>query len=414
VAAQWLVDGVTALAWAVVAYKLPSLLRSPKDPARRSYWLSLFAMAAALTVLLPQVYLWLDRVTAVPNLSRLLGDSLGIVAAWAGQSLLLYANYPVVEARPRSQRLSWALVAVLAAMAVCFALAPAQPEDRAFTGHYAHVPAILAYRLIFLGWLGVAMVNFTRLSWRYAHVSLHASLRAGFRLVAVGGVLGLGYVANEVLRSGATYLNVADPLPAARLSQLLIAGFMATGLIGTTMPAWGPHAGIPALVDWLHRYHSLRRLYPLWRALYQASPQIALFPPVPFLADILAWRKLEFRLQRRVVEIRDGQLMLRPYRHPAAIEYARELCANIRLAEEEAAFVLEATDLAVALQMRAAGRVMGSVTPTPLAPVGADLDSEAAALERVARCYRHSPLVQAVLARLQPDCVPTPLTVGKA
>ena len=258
------------------------------------------------------------------------------------------------------------------------------------------------------------MANFARLSWRYAHVSLHVSLRIGFRLVAVGGILGLGFVANEALRSGTTYLNVADPLPAARLSQLLIAGFMAAGLTGTTMPAWGPHAGIPALVDWLHRYRSLRRLYPLWLALYQASPQIALFPPVPFLADILAWRQLEFRLHRRVVEIRDGQLMLRPYRHPAAMEYARELCATAGLAEEEAAVVLEATDLAVALRMRAAGRVMGSLAPTPLAPAGANLESEAAALERVARCYRRSPLVQAVLTRLQPDCAPAPLAVGKA
>ncbi len=408
---QWLVDAVTVLAWAVVAYKLPSLLRSPKDLAKRSYWLSLFAMAAALTVLLPQVYLWVDRVTSVPNLSRLLGDGLGVVAAWAGQSLLLYANYPVTAARPRARKLSWALVLVLVLMAACFALAPAQPEDRTFTGHYTHLPTILAYRLVFLAWLGLAMVNFTRLSWRYAHVSQRPSLRVGFRLVAVGGVLGLGYVVNEALRSGTTYVNVSDPLPAARLSQFLIAGFMTTGLIGTTMPAWGPYVGIPTLVGWLKAYRSLRRLFPLWLALYQASPQIALFPPASLLSDILAWRHLRFRLHRRVIEIRDGELMLRPYRDPAAVEYARDLCADAGLAEEQAAVVLEASDLAVALRMHAAGQAMGSVTPMPYAPSGTTLESETAALELVTRCYRRSSLVQAVVARVEADRTNTPLTV---
>lgn len=410
---QWLVDGVTVLAWAVVVYKLPSLLRSPRDLARRSYWISLFAMAAALTVLLPQVYLWIDRVTGVPNLSRLLGDGLGVLAAWAGQSLLLYANYPAVEAGPRSLKLSWALILVLVVMASCFALAPAQPEDRDFTGHYTHLPTILVYRMVFLAWLGLAMVNFTRLSWRYARVSQRPPLRVGFRLVAIGGVVGLGYVANEAIRSGTTYANVVDPLPAARLSQFLIAGFMTTGLIGTTMPAWGPHVGIPSLARWLHTYRSLRRLYPLWFVLCQASPQIALFPPVSLLSDILAWRHLDFRLHRRVIEIRDGEVMLRPYRHPAALVYARDVCADVGLTEERATVVLEAADLAVALRMRAAGQVMGNLTPMPRAPSGIDLGSEAAALEMLAHCYRYSPLVRAVVGRVEADRTRIILAAGE-
>jgi len=79
-------------------------------------------------------------------------------------------------------------------------------------------------------------------------------------------------------------------------------------VVGCTMPAWGPHIGIPALVIWLRRHRAHRHLYPLWRDLYQVNPEIALLRPLPRLIDALILYDLDFRLYRRVVEIRDGIL----------------------------------------------------------------------------------------------------------
>ena len=46
-----------ALAWAAVAYKLSAFLRHPGEPALRSFWFGLLALALSLTTLLPPVYL---------------------------------------------------------------------------------------------------------------------------------------------------------------------------------------------------------------------------------------------------------------------------------------------------------------------------------------------------------------------
>ncbi|MEU8364261.1 DUF6545 domain-containing protein [Nonomuraea sp. NPDC048882] len=47
-------------------------------------------------------------------------------------------------------------------------------------------------------------------------------------------------------------------------------------LIGATLPAWGRLVNASELLAWLSRYRTYQALRPLWRALYTASPHIAL------------------------------------------------------------------------------------------------------------------------------------------
>ena len=91
----------------------------------------------------------------------------------------------------------------------------------------------------------------------------------------------------------------------------------------TTLPAWGPRAGVPALYEWATRYRACRRLYPLWRDLCKAFPDLALVPPESTVTDALAVRGLELRLTRRAIEIRDGRLALRANVPTGAAEAAR-------------------------------------------------------------------------------------------
>ena len=80
--------------------------------------------------------------------------------------------------------------------------------------------------------------------------------------------------------------------------------------IGATVPAWRARLGIPALFEWFARYRSCRRLYPLRRDLCEAAPEVPLDTVPGPVADLLSFGDLPFRLYRRVVEIRDGQLAL--------------------------------------------------------------------------------------------------------
>lgn len=397
---ELLAYGTTLLAWAAVVYKLPALRHSLRDPALRAYWLTLLSLALSLTLLLPPVYLAVGRVAGEPNLARLLGNGLALVASWSVQAFLLHLNFPGERAAGGIRRAGWALVGMLALMAALFTLAPLDEATLDFTRRYGAAPFILEYRLVFLAYLGLALVNVVRLSWRYGELSNgRPALRLGMRLVAAGGVLGLGYAAHEGLFVLAHRLGLPYPVPEAEtITQVLIAGAVGLTIVGSTMPSWGPRVGIPALCHWVSRYAAYQRLRPLWLALYRACPEIALLPPRSGLVDALAVRALGFRLSRRVVEIWDGRLALRPYLDARHLEHARALCDRDGFPEAESRAVIEAAGIAAALQARAAGRPAEQPASSPPSPDGLDLDGEAAFLARVGRAFEHSPIVRAVLA----------------
>lgn len=401
---EFLAYGPPMLAWAAVAYKLPALRRSPRDPALRAYWLTLLSLALALTVLVDAVYLAIDRVAGVPNLARLLGHGFILVTSWAVQVFLLHLNYPDAAVRPRVRRYGWSLVVALVLMATLFGLAPVDEESLQFMSRYADAPFILEYWLVFLSYLGLALVNVVRLSWRYGGLTDRVALRLGLRVSATGGAIGLGYVVHEGLYVMARRAGLGYPLGDKELvTTVLVAGGTSLMIVGSTMPAWGPRVGIPGLLDWVGRYRTYRRLYPLWLALYRSTPEIALSPPPSRLADALAVRDLGFRLYRRVIEIRDGLLALRPYIDPRVLDEARELGRQAGLPDGERRAVAEAASVAAALRGKARGKAAGGAHGALGTPDGTDLSGEAAFLASVARAYQHSPLVRTVLARLERD-----------
>jgi len=387
--------------WLAALYKLPALRRRPHDAAVRSFWLSLLFLALALTVLVPSVVVGLDAISHIANISRLLGNGLVLVASWQVQAFLLYLNYPAPEARARGKQVGWALLAALILMSVLFGLAPVHHESINFWQQYGRAPFILEYRLVFLAYLGLALFNVVRLAGQYGRTAVRPALALGLRLVAAGGVLGLLYVAHEsarVLALAFGWQNVF--LDSDTVTRILIASSIVLMVAGATMPAWGGRAGIPDLYSWGTRYRSCRRLYPLWRDVCRSAPGIALLPPSSPIGDIFSIRDIEFRLYRRVVEIRDGQLALRPYVEPRAAEYARDLCQEKELSAETSERIIEASTLAAALHAQRRGRLARAPhVSSPLAG-GANIQTEVKVLEQVARSYRHSRIVRAVLRRM--------------
>jgi hypothetical protein len=283
-----------------------------------------------------------------------------------------------------------------------FILAPVHHEAADFWQRYGTAPFMLEYRVLYLAYLGLAVINIVRHSWHYAGMADRPSLALGLRFVAIGGLLGSGYVAHESLRAAALTVGMHSAiLESDTLTRVLIASSVALMVAGVTMPAWGPRFLIPALYERLSGYRSYRQLYPLWKALYRANPEIALLRPRSALVDALMIRDLDFRLYRRIVEIRDGSLALRPYFDSRVIEQARELSRAAELPDDERLATIEAASIAAALQARMydqPARVGNSPAPPSFeSHGGADVASEAEVLVRVARCYRRSPIVRAIL-----------------
>lgn len=396
---ELLAYGPTVLAWAAVAYKLPVNRRGPQHAARCAHWLTLLCIALALTVLLPPVYHELSHLGGIPNLARLLGNALMLIACWTGQAFLRHLGPSDERVRLLIRRGGWTLVCALALMTALFVRAPVEQDAVDFTRQHGSTPFVLEYRLVFLVSLSLALVGILRLASRFARATDRPPLSFGLHLVAVGCIVGLAYAAHEGLRTTALRLGLGEPLPASDLiTRALVAGAVALTLAGSTIPTWGARAGIPALYRWASRYRAYRRLYPLWRTLYEANPEIALLPAPSALADTVTVRDLGFRLYRRIVEIRDGRLALRPYLDPAVAASAQRLCQDAGLSGVEAHTTIEAASLAAALRARAERRppLAKPVAPAPIG--GADVRSEVAVLERIAHSYTQSAIVRATLA----------------
>ncbi|WP_460916703.1 MAB_1171c family putative transporter [Plantactinospora veratri] len=207
---------------------------------------------------------------------------------------------------------------VLVAMAVLFANSGATVEAPSdFDDVYGPRPVggtfLLVYVSAFAVGLGVAAWRSLQFANRVARTDGRPWLRRGLRLVAAGSIVALGYCLGKGGYVVAAWLGTTLPTLSdvgtlcACLGALVIT-------VGFTIPSWGPN--LSAAVDRLGRARTYLRLYPLWHAMYQVMPEIALDPPMSRRADLRMLRDLDFALYRRVIEIRDGRLALAPYLAP--------------------------------------------------------------------------------------------------
>jgi hypothetical protein len=311
-----LADAPALLAWAAVLYKLPVLWRPLARPGLRAHWFAHLALALALTFLLHPTYLAIDAALGIPNLARLLGHASVLVAGWCVTVYFVHLTLPADRAGAETRRGGLVLVAALVLLGLFFRLASIGEEDAVdFTGHFAGRPFVLEYRLVFLAYLAWTMVVLITLGRRYAPLARdRPALALGLRLLGLAGWVALGYVVHEGAWATSSRLGIHYPVPQPELTkELLMAASISLLLIGATLPAWGPRVGIPGLYRWALQYQACRRLYPLWRDLCRALPELALVPPPSPLADALALQGIGLRLVRRVVEIRDCRPALRTY-----------------------------------------------------------------------------------------------------
>lgn len=386
---EWLrLYGPAALAWVVLAARVLLVHRLPRDPGRRAVWVALSALAVLLTVVTPVSYPTVARVTGVPNLARLLAHAGMLVLAWATHAFLLHANHPPAVARLRSLSYACGLAGVLGLMGILFVLAPTPVDDVWFEARYASTPGVLEYWLVYLAGLTPAFAGMARAGWRFGGASTNPSLRLGLRLVAAGALCALAYHVHMACYFAANRFGLPYPAPGNwLLDRLLLFAAPVLVLVGAALPAWGARYRLPAPLGWLRWYRTYVTLRPLWLALYRANPGIALAPPPPALADLLVPRHLGLCLYRRVIEIRDGRLLLQPYLDPRVAADARDRAARAGLTGLALAAAVEADVLASALRDQAR-RPAGCTMPPPAISGGSDLDSDIRFLTEVARAYR--------------------------
>lgn len=412
--------GYEAFSWccgligvAAFCYKLPPLARNRSDPALIALCVYFLCSGVSYLVDSNPLRAWLLSRLDYPNITTILVQGAVVILTAAQQVVLVHWSHPPDEARRRARNhIAGYGIALVVLVAGFFYISPPHKSE---SGENAvllnvHNPHYAVYFSYYLAICAVGQARTVYLSRRYARIISRSWLRTGMWAVTAGAAATLVYCGIRYTEVAGAQLG-ADVRPWDWLYW--VAGNIGSVLqvFGWTVPSWGPR--LSAGVRWLRAYRNYRALHPLWWALYRATPAIALDPPPSRLRDLAPPRDLQYRLYRRVIEIRDGQLALRPYLEPA--DEPREAVPPASPTPSapsggiggQSSVAREALLLRAALQARygdharAGAPTAGSVTFTQV--THDDLDEEVAWLARVSReLRRHSPDRTAGRTRVAP------------
>ncbi|GAA4614724.1 MAB_1171c family putative transporter [Saccharopolyspora hordei] len=336
---------------------------------------------------------WVATWEPVPNLGRLVANLLAIVAAVCVHGLLAHLLHEDAEAR-RVVRVQVVVAALAAVVMTVLLLSAGIPFDPDFLAAFADRPPVAAYLVVFSLYIGWATLAFGWFLRHYISQTSSRWLRAGLRTIQAGcvasGCWAASKIAVAVWSATGHQPGILDPIGGA-----CAAACVALVALGATMPVWGPRAVLPW--TWWRAKHLDRRLRPLWSRVAEELPQITL--PAGAMGS-----NAQFALYRRVVEVRDAQLVLRPYVHPEVSAWARRAAEDAGLDERAAHQTAEAACLVTALDAHAAGhRQDPDETSAPYRGVASDTHTEARWLIEVGRAIERSPIVSEVRERARAD-----------
>lgn len=379
-----LYPALAILAWVAAGARLCSGMRhGPVAPARHAVTSAFALLAVAFTVSTPAVWVFADEITGIDNVNALIAHLCVVGFSTSLQVLLLWWTNPAETARPRSRNRLLTLAAVALLLTVLFVgIGPTDTHDTDFVVTYSHRPRLAAYLLVYLVAFSAGLIDIIRICWPYARLVGPGWLRRGLRTTAVGASIGLLYALArglDVLAAVGWHLPGWEGLIpiTASTGALLVIG-------GLTIPPLAPH--LDNLAGAVHRIRLLRQLRPLWAALCAAVPTVR-------LTHDQRWGLPADRLHRRVIEIYDARLVLRPYLSEAVGDRARRGAEAHGLHGDDLAAVVEAAKLRAALTaMRADVRPRRPERPGPTDPA-LDEVREVEQLARVARAFASSPLV---------------------
>ncbi|MFD8435306.1 MAB_1171c family putative transporter [Streptomyces microflavus] len=329
--------------------------------------------------------------SVVPHVARLLSNTFTLTAATAVLAFLFQLNLDR-ERADRQIRLRVIALAVSVTGMTAFFVA------EQLTGRN---PVLYAcYVLIYISYLGYTAKDFLLQTWAHSKRSTRRSQRWGLRTTSVGCGFALLYAAYKLFALISIGLGLglipdharcSSPLTPFRCAFSVTAPAVAVLLItvGLTLPALLWPLGQLRRRRW--ERNSFTALEPLWREVTSAVPEVVLDPGTTEVDS----HDLDFHLHRRVIEINDCVLALRPYRrtsvrNAAAAEAARRGTAGTPRGEAE----VEAAVIAAAVAAKRTGLPLDGDEAPPATGTRSrkgDLPAETAWLLLVAEAYARHP-----------------------
>ncbi len=401
---------VTLICWGLSLYKLRDLARDRGNRPLRALCLALIAITISMTLqpLMPKI----DQLVGIPDVTRLTSNCLSLVCATAAQAFLLYMTSSDVSTRRRVRRQSIALALTITVMIIMFVATPSDvslSDPRVRTGEYYGEPFHAPFLFVYLAYLGWSLTQVVVLANRYAGIAHRPLLRFGLRMITVGSLWGLAYVAAKLVAVGVGNRSPRWALITDAVVVLTFSTSILLVLIGSTIPSWGPRVGLDRLWVGAAAFRDYYRLYPLWTRIHAVLPEIALLPPPSGVRGVVSIaRDASLRRVRITVEILDGYATLRPWMSPAVAAQAQDAAQEGGLLGEQQTAMVEAVVIGAALAARLDGAPPSSeATEAPALPLGPPRDSAAGDLgaadqvtwlAQVARAIE-SPLARIIITR---------------
>ncbi|OXM57780.1 hypothetical protein CFP71_06440 [Amycolatopsis thailandensis] len=354
------------------------------QPVRRMWFLSAFGMciAGGIMLLTPAMENAVGVEEPIGSLLNLAADVLKIGAmAFA----VAFAHSLKLG---EGKRIGWhALLSwvVVGAEIVLFFLSDSYRVGEHTAAGPGRLGWFVAYNVLFLAYGLISLLTFSIVFARFARHADPGPLRTGLWLLVGGGVSALAWTFWDVDDIYVLATTGAVDAGEDTLSAILAALSVGLAGAGATLSVWGPALAAPFRLIGLYRTY--RRIEPLWTALREAVPGIALDPGPGMPGGV------EFALYRRVIEIRDGHLALRPYFDPEVPSAAEAEARKAKTPEARLPATIEAAALAAAIVASGAGRryAPDDIPATYLDEP--DIAAEAAWLVEVTRAWRRSIVV---------------------
>ncbi|WP_234019029.1 MULTISPECIES: MAB_1171c family putative transporter [unclassified Streptomyces] len=325
-----------------------------RDPALVALAFTYLFSALSYAISLTWVWVRIDGVFGVTNIAVPLAQGCVMLVFGLQASVLAYWTKEPAAAHRRARWMMAGALTVIAIMGVLFVmLTPVSQRPTDFTLYYAHDPAFQAYLLLYMGAYSVAEIYLARVCWKYAGEIKDPWISRGLRLIAVGAVITLGYSGIRLCAIlGAEYgFSVKPAEPYAWVC----------GDVGATLTQIGYFMPIVASrIVGARRERTEARQYQqlekLWQAVSAAEPGIVFVNPTANSRD------LTFNLYRRVIEIRDAQIGLRPYLAPQVRDRAEAEHAAWWMSRQHRVAAVTAAQIRAALDQREHGPVAEAAT----------------------------------------------------
>ncbi|MEU2715358.1 MAB_1171c family putative transporter [Streptomyces sp. NPDC007205] len=336
--------GALAL-WVVIFLRLPT--------ARRSHQQKMLLIA--VTGLAGSITVYLDPVSAVLNHTFTFAQSCGLfMNAWGVLSSALILDF-VLAAMAR--RRPWLIYGPMTVTIAALVTLNYTVDPHAGCVNSEAVPWYSPFWWLLVAAHLVGTIPCAVLCVRYGRQARDdRPLRTGLVL------LGAGFTSSSLFWCVVLAFLLTRPawLGALFPGNISLTSWLMTAGVGLPLVLTAQRTVRDAKVMW--------QLYPLWRDLVEAVPQVALDRPRTRVRSLLGSpHTIHLRLYRQVIEIRDALLVLQDYVTPETTEHARRHITAHGLREEQVEPAFTACWLHAALEARAAA---GTPRPNPLASAG--------------------------------------------